>query len=290
MNLADALYPEVQRIIVLLTNRRNPFLQGWPVDGWTRLPLTATTARYEQGDKFVQLDNILPIDNGFSFGSPVNVDSVVENRHFVDRVIIRTPDKVDRDYSYTFGELRSELDSIKDEFASKAGARIGPAFDGPGGANFEQAITKAYEHAVTTGSHEDNTIKYHLDIAQGPVGRLIEAVRRTQVQTRAVSDDAHYEYHITVGNKVRDAVLQSSYQVEFASKAEFLDVMRGRGTLDKAMYRHRSWVPLYSGENAQPNAAIDNVRAGDTVSARHTSILFQDFVVTELDPFDAQYD
>lgn len=289
MNLADTLYPEVQRIVALLTNRRNPFLGGMSIGGWKAELLTDTIALYSQGDWFIRLDNILPIDSGFSIGAAVEIGGVQEERHFVDRVILRTPDKVDRTYTYTFGELKSELDSIKDEFKNKAGARVGPAFDGPGGANFETAIEKAYEHAVTIGSHEDNSVSYHLEIERGPVGRLVEVVRRTQDQQRPVSDDAHYEYRITVGYKVKDEVLQSSYQVVFSNKLEFLDVMRGRAALDKAIYRHRSWVPLYSGENAQPNAEIDNVSAGDSVVARSSRVLFQDFVVTELDPFDPQY-
>ena len=290
MNLAHRLYPEVQRIVTLLTNRRNPFLKGVSADGWSIKLLTDTSALYEQGKWFVRLDNILAIDNGFSIGAAVKIGGIQEERHFVDRVIIRTEDKVERNYSYTFGELKSELDSIKDAFKNKADARIGPAFDGPGGISFESAIEKAYEHSVTDGSHEDNTVSYHLDIARGPVGRLVEVVRRIQDQQRPVSDDAHYEYIITIGYKVTDSVLQSSYQVVFPNKLEFLDVMRGRAALDKAIYRHRSWVPIYSGENAQPNAAIDNVSAGDSVVAPSTRVLFQDFVVTSLDPFDPQYD
>lgn len=286
MNTAELLYPEVQRIVALLTNRRNPFLAGMTIDGWKAELLTDTSALYTQGDRFIRLDNILPIDAGFDIGEAVLVGGVKEERTFVDRVIIRTPDKVDRRFTHTFSKTKSELDSIKTEFKNKG--RIGPAFDGPAG--FESSLERAYEDTVKDETTVSDQVEYHLDIERGPVGRYIELVRRTQDRRRPVSDNAHYEYVITVGNKVKDAVLQSSYQVVFQNKLEFLDIMRGRGAMDKAIYRHRSWTPLYSGPNAQPNAAIDNVSAGESVLAPSTQVLFQDFVVTPIDPFDPQYD
>ena len=295
-NLADALSYEVEQIINLLlgpgSNIYMPTSWGWGPLGWKAELVNDQTCLYTiDGYRkiFVRLDGIRAIDQGFTFGQPFEAGSIHEDRHFVDRYIYKT-DAVDEftpKYSYTFGGVKSELQAITDAFESEFSARVGEVYTGPAGAGFKQALKKSYEESVRKDTNFQETKENTFRVSKTPIGILVEAVRRTQTQRRHVSNDGYYDYSITLGH-VAEAPLKR--EVTFANKAEFMDVIHGVAALDKAMYNGRSWVPFYQGGYARPDATFDNVSAAARVSPQHSEVLFQDFVVSEFDPFKADGD
>lgn len=287
MNLAEQLFPEVQREIQLLLNPGSniymPSEWGWGIYGWKPELLNDTTCQYTfDGYRklFVRLDHVNAVDSGFTFGETFEAGSVQEERHTIDRILLEENDSFEHTYTFTFGALESELDAAKREFESEFSARVGEVYTGPAGAGFKQSLTEAYEQSVRKDTNHQETKSYHLAF-KGPGGRLIEVVRRMQSQRRHISDNGYYDYAITIGHFVESPLKR---EVSFANKQEFLDVVRGKAALDKAMYNGRSWVPFYQGSYAQPRAEIDNVSASAMVSPQHTEVLRQDFVVSYI-PF-----
>lgn len=280
-NLAEILYPEMQRIIVLLQNPGNPYLPsswGWGPIGWTRRLLDDQTCLYEMPgyrNLFIRFENVHPVDTGFTFGHPVEVSSITEDRHTLDRILLEADDSFEYDYSWTFTALESELDAAKQAFETEFSARVGEVYTGPAGAGFKQALTEAYEKQVRKDTTNQETKKYHLAFS-GPGGRLVEAVRRTQRQRRHIGDGGHYDYRIVLGHHVEAPLTR---EVAFANKAELLDVVKGIAGEDKAVYNGRSWAPIYQAR-PQPSAAIDNVDASVLVSPEHTEVLSQDIIVS----------
>lgn len=285
MNRADQLYPEVQQIITLLTRRHNPFMPanwGWDPNGWTATLLTDDVCEYtKQGyrELFVRLENITPVDGKFTFDEPIIIDSQRQERHTVAEIWLDHEDDAwDQEYRYTFTEVESELDIARKAFETEAAIRFGPDFEGPFGAKFKENFTTAFEHNVGKTNTTEEEMRYHLAF-KGPGGRRLEAVRYSQVLRRHMSNDAYYDYRITLGHKVEAPLTR---QVSFANKNEFLDVVRGLAAVDKAIYQGRSWVPFYSGGNAQPDADIKNADAGTTITPEHIKVGRERYEVTTL--------
>ena len=282
MNLAQALYPEAQRIIQLLINRNNPFLRGWTTDGWTIEFPDDMTALYTQTagkqTRFLRFDNIHAVDDGFRFDNAEKVGSSYDESANLDILHIPTGVHFKHTYTHTFKAVDSELDIAKEEWQTQVGGRIGAAFDGPAGANFQQQFTKAYENHFGKETSTEVTKSYTLEF-DGPRNLSVDAVSSRQKYRRNIKDAAYYDYRITLGYIVENPLKR---EVAFADKGEFLDVMKGRAALDKAIYNRRTWVPLYNGENSQPNAAIDNVDAGGTIQPSFIDAYKQEIEVTDL--------
>ena len=282
MNLAQLLYPEAQRIVQLLINRNNPFLRGWSPYGWTIEFPNDMTALYTvsagKQTRFVRFDNIHAVDDGFRFDNAEKVGGSYDETANLDVLHVLTGDEFEHTYTHTFEEVKTELAIAKEEWQSQVGGRIGAAFDGPAGANFQQQFTKAYENHFGRQTKDESTKSYRLKLTP-PFNVSVDAVSSRQRYRRNIKDAAYYDYRITVGYIVESPLKR---EVAFADKGEFLDVMKGRAALDKAHFNRRSWVPLYNGENSQPQAAIDNVDAGGTIQPTFIDAYQQKIVVTDL--------
>lgn len=281
-DLATLLHPEVERILVLLTNpgRGNvpPELGFLKWQGWKATYIDEATCLYEdvRGEYprwFVKLENIHGTEGTeVEFGDPIPFGEPHATHVTKDEVDIQTKGNFERTYTHTFERIGSLLESTKKAYESNFGIRAGEASTGPAsyiGAHFNERLATEYTKQFTDTSQETDTITAKIT-QPTPAHFKVVASRETEEERWRVRGQIELDYKITLGFKNYPRWV-GDYTVTWTSKEQLLEFVRGEAPDSVGVWHGLDNIVLADRyrQSPQPQATIDNSVPAGVVEVFH---------------------
>lgn len=245
MNIPVALMEEVKGIHQLIANAQWKGVIRW----WMSQPLNglieyewpeAETIRYfpfgkgNQSALRIVLRNVHIIEYG-----PIEWEearqSGGEHKDFVNETNVRIP--IDqgtyRDtFSATFSETKSLEDETKNGFISEAMAKLG-GISSPVQASINQKVDLEFRKSFGTVTSEARTVSQEITLPT-PLDITVRGIRERATEQRLTKSQPRFDYGIAFRGEYNDG---GWWEVYFASKAEFVQFVRGQADDSVGVYR-----------------------------------------------------